>query len=114
MEEKLKEMEFLASCAAITQLGYILLKCIVPDVKAASSGEHVFLVIDSFSQDSNIFVDFSIDSVKEINISIYDRNENNWKLKKDQDFSTMVAETAQYLTEYYSVFPPDFRNWFKP
>lgn len=104
MEEKLKEMEFLASCAAITQLGYILLKCIVPDVKAASSGEHVFLVIEGFSQDSNIFVDFSIDSVKEININIYDLNENNWKLKKDQDFSIMGTETAQYLTEYYSFF----------
>ena len=104
MEEKLEEMEFLASCAAITQLGYILLKCIVPDVKAASSGEHVFLVIESFSKDSNIFVDFSIDSVREININIYDRNENNWKLKKDRDFSTMGTETAQYLAEYYSVF----------
>lgn len=104
MEEKLEEMEFLASCAAITQLGYILLKCIVPDVKAASSGEHVFLVIESFSQDSNIFVDFSIDSVREININSYDRNENNWKLKKDQDFSTIGEETIQYLKEYYSVF----------
>lgn len=104
LEEKLIEMEFLASCAAITQLGYILLKCIVPDVKAASSGEHVFLVIDSFSHDSNIFVDFSIDSVKEIDINIYDRNEKNWKLKKDQDFSTVETETVQYLTEYYSFF----------
>jgi len=104
MEEKLKEIEFLASCAAITQLGYILLKCIVPDVKAASSGEHVFLVIESYSKDSKIFVDFSIDSVKEINTNIYDRNENNWKLKKDQDFSTVGTETAQYLTEYYSFF----------
>ncbi|MCX9081032.1 MAG: tetratricopeptide repeat protein [Candidatus Methanoperedens sp.] len=104
LEEKLEEMEFLASCAAITQLGYILLKCIVPDVKAASSGEHVFLVIESFSQDSNIFVDFSIDSVREITINIYDRNENNWMLKKDQDFSPMGTEIAQYLTEYYSVF----------
>ncbi|PWB55029.1 MAG: hypothetical protein C3F06_03240 [Candidatus Methanoperedenaceae archaeon] len=104
LEEKLEEMEFLASCAAITQLGYILLKCIVPDVKAASSGEHVFLVIDSFSQDLKIFVDFSIDSVREINLNIYDRNENNWKLKKDPDFSTIGTETAQYLTEYYSFF----------
>jgi len=48
MEEKLKEMEFLASCASYYQLGYILLKCIVPDVKAASSGEHVFLVMRVF------------------------------------------------------------------
>ena len=104
MDEKLKEMEFLASCAAITQLGFILLKCLVPEVKAASSGEHVFLVIDSFSPDSKIFVDFSIDSIKEINVSIYDTNENNWKLKKDRDLSTLDTETAQYLTEYYSFF----------
>ncbi|HEX7628553.1 MAG TPA: tetratricopeptide repeat protein [Candidatus Methanoperedens sp.] len=104
MEEKLKEMEFLASCAAITQLGYILLKYIVPEVKAASSGEHVFLVIDSFSPDSKIFVDFSIDSIKEINVSLYDVKENNWNLKKDNDLSALDTETAQYLTEYYSFF----------
>lgn len=104
MEEKLKEMEFLASCAAITQLGYVLLKCIVPEVKAASSGEHVFLVIDSFSPGSNIFVDFSIDSIKEINMDIYDRDENNWRLKKGLDFAAMDKETEQYLTEYYSFF----------
>ena len=104
LEEKLKEMEFLASCAAITQLGFILLKCLVPEVKAASSGEHVFLVIDSFRADSKIFVDFSIDSIKEINVSLYDLNENNWKLKKDQDLSALDTETAQYLTEYYSFF----------
>ena len=106
MEEKLKEMEFLASCAAITQLGYILLECLVSEVKAASSGEHVFLVIDSFRADSKIFVDFSIDSIKEVNVSLYDVNGNNWKLKKDQDLSTfdLDPETAQYLTEYYSFF----------
>ena len=72
LEEKLKEQEFLASCAAITQLGYVMLKCLVPEVKAASSGEHVFLVIESFSPDSKIFVDFSIDSIKEVNINLYD------------------------------------------
>ncbi|MFZ3384784.1 MAG: tetratricopeptide repeat protein [Candidatus Methanoperedens sp.] len=104
MEEKLKEMEFLASCAAITQLGYILLKCLVPEVKAASSGEHVFLVIDSFSPDSKIFVDFSIDSIKEINVSLYDLNENIWRLKKDPGLCALDTETAQYLTEYYSFF----------
>lgn len=104
MEEKMKEMEFLASCAAITQLGYVLLKCIVPEVKAASSGEHVFLVIDGFSPYSNIFVDFSIDSIKEINMNIYDRDENNLRLKKDLDFSAMDKETVECLTEYYSFF----------
>ncbi|CAG0950864.1 MAG: hypothetical protein MPEBLZ_02419 [Candidatus Methanoperedens nitroreducens] len=104
MEEKLKEMEFLASCAAITQLGYILLKCLVSEVKAASSGEHVFLVIDSFRADSKIFVDFSIDSIREVNVSLYDVNGKNWKLKKDRNLSALDPETAHYLTEYYSFF----------
>jgi tetratricopeptide (TPR) repeat protein len=104
MEEKLKEQEFLASCAAITQLGYVMLKCLVPDVKATSSGEHVFLMIDSFSPDSNIFVDFSIDSIKEINVNLYDVKENHWNLRKNQDLSGLETETAEYLTQYYSFF----------
>jgi len=104
LEEKLKELEFLASCAAITQLGYILLNCLVLEVKAASSGEHVFLVIDSFSPDSMIFVDFSIDSIKEINKSIYDRTENCWQLRTESDLSDLDPETAEYLNKYYSFF----------
>ena len=104
LEEKLKEQEFLASCAAITQLGYVMLKCLVPEVKAASSGEHVFLVIDSFSPDSRIFVDFSIDSIKEVNVNLYQVNENHWKLRKNQDLSGLETETAEYLTQYYSFF----------
>ena len=104
LEEKLKEQEFLSSCAAITQLGYVMLKCLVPEVKAASSGEHVFLVIDSFSPDSKIFVDFSIDSIKEVNINLYEVKENHWKLRKNQDISGLETETAEYLTQYYSFF----------
>ena len=104
LEEKLKEQEFLASCAAITQLGYVMLKCLVKQVRAASSGEHVFLMIDSFSPDSNIFVDFSIDSIKEININLYEVKENHWKLRKNQDLSGLDIETAEYLTQYYPNF----------
>ncbi|MFA4956387.1 MAG: tetratricopeptide repeat protein [Candidatus Methanoperedens sp.] len=104
MEEKLKEQEFLASCAAITQLGYVMLKCLVPQVRAASSGEHVFLVIDSFSPESKIFVDFSIDSIKEVNVNLYEVKENHWKLRKNQDLSGLDTETAEYLTQYYSDF----------
>jgi len=104
LEEKLKEQEFLASCAAITQLGYVMLKCLVHEVKAASSGEHVFLVIASFSPDSKIFADFSIDSIKEINVNLYEVKENHWKLRKNQDFSGLDTETAEYLTQYYSFF----------
>lgn len=104
MEEKLKEQEFLASCAAITQLGYIMLKCLVPQVRAASSGEHVFLVIDSFSPESKIFVDFSIDSIKEVNVNLYEVKENHWILRKNQDLSGLETETAEYLTQYYSIF----------
>jgi tetratricopeptide (TPR) repeat protein len=104
MEEKLKEQEFLASCAAITQLGYVMLKCLVPEVRAASSGEHVFLVIDSFSPDSKIFVDFSIDSIKEINVNLYEVKEDHWKLRKNQDLSGLDTETTEYLIQYYSFF----------
>jgi tetratricopeptide (TPR) repeat protein len=104
LEDKLKEQEFLASCAAITQLGYVMLKCLVPEVKAASSGEHVFLVIDSFSPDSRIFVDFSIDSIKEVNVNLYEVKENHWKLRENRDLSGLETETAEYLTQYYSFF----------
>jgi hypothetical protein len=65
-EEIKKEQEFLASCAAITQLGYIMIYRIIGEVKAASSGPHVFILIDNFTPDSMIFVDFSIDSILEI------------------------------------------------
>jgi len=104
LEEKLKEQEFLASCAAITQLGYVMLKCLVQEVKAASSGEHVFLVIDSFLPDSKIFADFSIDSIKEVNVNLYEVKENHWKLRKNHDLSGLDTETAEYLTQYYSDF----------
>ena len=104
LDEKLKEQEFLASCAAITQLGYVMLKCLVPEVRAASSGEHVFLVIDSFSSDSKVFVDFSIDSIKEIDVNLYEVKENHWTLRKNQDLSGLEIETAEYLTLYYSFF----------
>ncbi len=98
-EEKSKEQEFLASCAAITQLGYILLHPLVNEVKAASSGPHVFLLIDGFSQGSLIFVDFSIDSIREIDIKRYERKNNSYYLNNpNQD-----NDTAQ-LTEYYSSF----------
>ena len=98
-EEKSKEQEFLASCAAITQLGYILLLPLVNEVKAASSGPHVFLFIDGFSQRSLIFVDFSIDSIREIDIKRYDRKNNSYYLKNPNEDN----ETAK-LTEYYSSF----------
>src|SRR4030067_2271768 len=71
-EEIKKEQEFLASCAAITQLGYILLYRIIGEVKAASSGEHVFILIDHFTQDTMMFVDFSIDSILEIDANKYE------------------------------------------
>ncbi len=100
-EEKSKEQEFLASCAAITQLGYILLSSLVPEVRAASSGPHVFIIIDSFSHNSVILVDFSIGSIREIGILHYHRTENYYKLK---DLSGLDEETSGLLTEYYSFF----------
>ncbi len=100
-EEKKKEMEVLASCAAITQLGYILLSCLVSEVKSATAGPHVFLIIDGFSPDSKIFVDFSIDSIREIDLSFYRQKGDRYYLRKDVK---MDDETLSLLTEYYSFF----------
>lgn len=99
-EEIRKEQEFLASCAAITQLGYILLYRLVGEVKAASSGEHVFLLIDHFTSDSMIFVDFSIDSIHEIDAKQYDKEENNYSLKAPASND----ETSKHIAQYYSYF----------
>lgn len=100
-KEKLEDKELLASCAAITQLGYILLSAIVSGVKAASSGPHVFLVIDGFSPDSLIFVDFSIDSIKEIDGRKYERKGNYHHLENTDGLD---GETVELLTGYYSSF----------
>ncbi len=100
-KEKLEDKELLASCAAITQLGYILLGSLVSEVKAASSGPHVFLVIDGFSPDSIIFVDFSIDSIKEIDARKYKRNGNFYHLENTDGLD---GETVELLTGYYSSF----------
>lgn len=100
-KEKSDEKELLASCAAITQLGYILLSSIVSEVKAASSGPHVFLVIDGFSPDSIIFVDFSIDSIKEIDVRKYERKGNYYHLLNTDGLD---GETAGLLTGYYQSF----------
>lgn len=100
-KEKSDEKELLASCAAITQLGYILSGSIVSEVKAASSGPHVFLFIDGFSPDSIIFVDFSIDSIKEIDAWKYERKGNYYHLLNTDGLD---GETAGLLTRYYSSF----------
>jgi tetratricopeptide (TPR) repeat protein len=100
-KEKLEEIELLASCAAITQLGYILSGSIVPEVKSASSGPHVFLLIDSFSPGSIIFVDFSIDSIKEIDAWKYERKGNYYRLLNTDGLD---GKTVELLTGYYSSF----------
>ncbi len=98
--EKDKEKELLASCAAITQLGYILTGRLVHEVKAASAGPHVFLIIDAISPDSMIFVDFSIDSIIEVDMRQYLRKENYHYLKNPGTDD----ETSKLLKEYYSFF----------
>ncbi|MFZ3060251.1 MAG: tetratricopeptide repeat protein [Candidatus Methanoperedens sp.] len=100
-KEKLEETELLASCAAITQLGYILLSSIVSEVKAASSGPHVFLVIEGFSPDSIIFVDFSIDSIKEMDARKYELKGNYYLLLNTDGLD---GETAELFTGYYKSF----------
>ena len=99
-EEIKKEQEFLASCAAITQLGYILLYRLIGEIKAASSGEHVFILIDHFTPDSMIFVDFSIDSILEIDAKQYETEENNYSLKPQASDD----ETSKHIAQYYSYF----------
>src|SRR3989304_1452241 len=100
-EEKKKEQEFLASCAAITQLGYILLRCLTSEVRAASSGPHVFLVMDGLSSDSMIFADFSIDSIREIETWRYSVKENFYHL---ENIEGLDPETSELMTGYYSFF----------
>lgn len=103
--EKRNEKEFLASCAAITQLGYILLNFLVPGVKTACSGSHVFITIDGFSPDSMIFVDFSIDSIRAVDVKkAYHRKENYYYLKDTGYIHGLDGETSSLLTEYYSSF----------
>lgn len=99
-EEKRKEQEFLASCAAITQLGYILLCQFVHEVKSASSGPHVFIIIEGSTPFSKIFVDFSIDSIMEIDARQYELKENNYYLKSQASDN----ETSRHIAQYYSIF----------
>jgi tetratricopeptide (TPR) repeat protein len=98
--EKKNEQEFLASCAAITQLGYILVSGLLPDIKAASAGPHVFLIIDSSAP--AIFVDFSLDSILEIDVQqTYEQKGNYYYLKRNPE---LVEKTLQFLTQYYPVY----------
>lgn len=99
-EEKRKEQEFLASCAAITQLGYIILSRFIHEVKAASSGPHVFIIIDGSTPNSMIFVDFSIDSILEIDARLYEQKENDHHLKNPSSDD----ETSKHIAQYYSIF----------
>ncbi len=99
-EEIRKEQEFLASCAAITQLGYIMIYRIIGEVKAASSGEHVFILIDHFTPDTMIFVDFSIDSILEIDAKQYEKEKNYYSLKAPASDD----KTSKHIAQYYSYF----------
>lgn len=98
--EKRNEMEFLASCAAITQLGYIMLSRFTPGVLAASSGPHVFLVIDNAR--SLILIDFSIDSIMEIDALQYEKDEDHYVLRSH--LTGLDEETIYLLKQYYSDF----------
>ncbi|TFH41708.1 MAG: tetratricopeptide repeat protein [ANME-2 cluster archaeon] len=98
--ERKNEQEFLASCAAITQLGYILVSGLLPDIKAASAGPHVFLIIDNSTP--ALFVDFSLDSVLEIDIqATYEQKGNYYYLKKNPELD---EQTLQFLIQYYPVY----------
>jgi tetratricopeptide (TPR) repeat protein len=104
-EIKRNEKEFLVSCAAITQLGYIFLRCLVPEVKAVSAGPHVCIMIDGFSPGSMMFIDFSLDSIKEINVlEAYDRQDDFYYLKNPVSIPGLDEETSGLLMKYYSFF----------
>ncbi len=104
-EIKRNEKEFLVSCAAITQLGYILLRCLVPEVKAVSAGPHVCIMIDGFSPGSRVFIDFSLDAIKEVNVKqVYDRRNNFYYLKNPDEIPGLDEETSGLLMKYYSFF----------
>lgn len=104
-EIKRNEKEFLVSCAAITQLGYILLRCLVSEVKAVSAGPHVCIMINGFSPDSMIFIDFSLDEIMEVNVKqVYDRQDNFYYLKNSNEIPGLDEETSGLLKKYYSFF----------
>lgn len=99
--DKSEEKEFLASCAAITQLGYILLRYLMGQIKAASSGPHVFLVIDDLSPDSMMLVDFSIDSIIEIDTSRFENKDSFYCLRNIEGLDN---DTTEILKKYYAFF----------
>jgi tetratricopeptide (TPR) repeat protein len=104
-EKRKKEEELLVSCATITQLGYILLNILELEVKVASAGPHVFLLIDSYSPDSMIFIDFSLDSIHEIDIQqTYNRTDNVYSLKNKEYLPEIDSSVFRLLIEYYSFF----------
>ncbi|MDD1744285.1 MAG: tetratricopeptide repeat protein, partial [Candidatus Methanoperedens sp.] len=84
----------------ITQLGYIMIYRIIGEVKAASSGPHVFILIDHFTPDSMIFVDFSIDSILEIDAKQYEKEKNYYSLKAPASDD----KTSKHIAQYYSYF----------
>ena len=104
-DDKRNEQELLASCAAITQLGYILTGCLFNGVRAASSGPHVFLIWEGLSPGSKFFIDFSIDSIIEIDVQkLYDEKNNFYYLKTEVASSLLDEETLKFANEYYSFF----------
>lgn len=99
------EKEFLVSCAASTQLGYILLSCIVPDVRAVSAGPHVFTIADGFSPGSAFFIDFSLESIKLIDVKrMYVKKGDTCYLKSREHIQELDSETSGMLSKYYSFF----------
>lgn len=104
-EIKKKEAEFLVSCAAITQIGYIFINYLVSDTKVGSAGSHVFLIMDCFSSDTVLFIDISIESIREINIKqMYNQKGDFYFLKDKDKIQELDHETYQLLIEYYSFF----------
>ncbi|MFV9629640.1 MAG: tetratricopeptide repeat protein [Methanosarcinales archaeon] len=104
-EIKKKEAEFLVSCSTITQIGYILINYLVSEVKVCNAGSHVFLIIDCFSSDTVLFIDISIESIREINIKqMYNQKGDFYFLKDKAEIQELDHEIYQLLINYYSFF----------
>ncbi|TKY91648.1 MAG: tetratricopeptide repeat protein, partial [Candidatus Methanomarinus sp.] len=104
-EIKKKEAEFLVSCSAITQIGYILINYLVSEVKVCNAGSHVFLIMDCFSSDTVLFIDISIESIREINIKqMYNQKGDFYFLKDKAEIQELDHEIYQLLINYYSFF----------
>lgn len=106
--EKNIKKESLASCAAITQLGYILITGLGLRVRPASAGPHVFLIADGFSPDSMIFIDFSLELIREADVRAYCSMGDFYQIKDSDGCAGPHRDTSGLPGQYYLFFMVKF------